>query len=81
MLILPALLLLSASFAREACWKSPAGSRLLEVASRISDFLDFVLFFLIWPAFLGPARDCGDRFHCVTDDVMSSECCQRTSVG
>src|SRR5213595_3340560 len=33
MLILPALLLLSASFAREACWKSPAGSRQLEVAS------------------------------------------------
>lgn len=41
---------------------------LLEVASSISDFLDFLLFFLLWPAFLGLARDCCDRFNCVTDD-------------
>src|SRR2546428_13063360 len=41
---------------------------LLEVASSISDFLDFVLLLLDLAAFLGPARDCGDRFHCGRDD-------------
>src|SRR5438132_11216676 len=43
-------------------------SSLLEVASSISDFLDFLLFFLLWPAFSGLTRDWSERFYCVAND-------------